>query len=162
MTRAPGYILIPVVMMITLIAAVAFMLNRQVSMGGAAFGPQHEGDKVFVGAQAGLVHASWLARNGACIGDANTGNVSLEDVTYFGEVKAPASTTTVTLSADRDAYIDEGSPTSNAGSASALKVRTDELGSTRRALYHFDLSGVTGGDRVASATLHLYVETNDP
>ncbi len=162
MTRAPGYILVPVVMMIAVIAAVAFMLNRQVSMGGAAFGVQHEVDKVFVGAQAGLVHASWLARNGACIGDANTGTVSLEDVTYLGEVKASASTTTVTLSPDRDAYIDEGSPTSNFGSASPLEVRTDDSGSSKRALYHFDLSGITGGDRVASASLYLYVDTNDP
>ena len=61
MTRARGYILIPVVMMIAVVAAVAFMLNRQVSIGGAAFGAQREGAKAFASAQAGLAHAAWLA-----------------------------------------------------------------------------------------------------
>ena len=65
------------------------------------------------------------------------------------------SCTTVTLSASADAWIDSGSPSSNKGTDSILKVQA-KSGSNNRALLRFDLPAVPPGCTIQSATLRLY------
>ncbi|SDU85946.1 right-handed parallel beta-helix repeat-containing protein [Jiangella alkaliphila] len=67
----------------------------------------------------------------------------------------PACTTqTVTLNAVADSWIDQGSPSSNKGTDSNLKVMS-KSGSNLRALVRFDLPDLADGCAVSSATLRL-------
>jgi hypothetical protein len=63
--------------------------------------------------------------------------------------------TTVTLSAEADAWIDQNSPTNNFGTDSILKVQS-KSGNNFRALIRFALPGTPAGCVVQSATLRLY------
>jgi PKD repeat protein/predicted MPP superfamily phosphohydrolase len=58
-----------------------------------------------------------------------------------------------TLTAVADARVSEGSPTSNAGTASELRVKT-QAGSSYQSFLRFDLSGLSGS--VSSARLRLF------
>jgi hypothetical protein len=60
-----------------------------------------------------------------------------------------------TLTANADAWIDQGSPTSNKGSDSILKVMS-KSGSNLRALVRFNLPAMPQGCSVQSATLRIY------
>jgi hypothetical protein len=62
---------------------------------------------------------------------------------------------TLTVSADADAWIDQGSPSDNKGSDSILKVQS-KSGSNMRALIRFGLPGLPQGCVVQSATLRVY------
>jgi hypothetical protein len=63
---------------------------------------------------------------------------------------------TVTYSADADAWIDQGSPSSNKGTDSSLKVMS-KAGANLRSLVHFALpAALPEGCVVQSATLRLY------
>jgi CSLREA domain-containing protein len=68
---------------------------------------------------------------------------------------APVSCTTVTLSANADAWIDSGSTSSNKGTDSILKVQA-KSGGNNRALVSFNLPPLPSGCTVQSATLRLY------
>jgi hypothetical protein len=61
----------------------------------------------------------------------------------------------VTLSANADAWLDSGSPLTNKGTDSILKVQA-KSGSNARALVRFDLPPVPQGCTIQSATLRLY------
>jgi hypothetical protein len=63
-----------------------------------------------------------------------------------------------TLTATADAWIDSGSPTSNKGSDSILKVMS-KSGGNLRALVRFNLPAMPQGCSVESATLRLYAKS---
>lgn len=67
-------------------------------------------------------------------------------------VVAPSYSTT--LSAVKDAFVDEGFPSANYGTFHELSVGLSS-GSERRALIQFDLSTLPANARITSATLHL-------
>ncbi len=79
-----GFILMPVVIAIVLIATIAFMLNNQSAINVNQTGDLLESEQADQIARAGLAHATWGVQNSACAGDlamttvpfgqANTGN----------------------------------------------------------------------------------------
>ena len=71
-----------------------------------------------------------------------------------------ATTTPYQFSPDRDTWIGELLPTLNYGADNELKVR-NTVGDSYRSFYHFDLSTIPAGNRVATATAWFYVTAND-
>ncbi len=64
--RSGGYLLLPVVLVIAVVAAVAFLMNRESTIDIRAAGAAAEGDAARYIAEAGLRHALWTANTGAC------------------------------------------------------------------------------------------------
>jgi hypothetical protein len=71
---------------------------------------------------------------------------------------APVTLTTVTLTAVADTYANQGSPTSNFGTATTLNVRSASSGN-RRSFVRFNLSAIPTSARVQQATLQLTMST---
>ncbi len=64
--RSRGYLLLPVVLVIAVVAAVAFLMNRESAMDLRTTGSAAEIDAARYVAEAGLSHALWKANAGAC------------------------------------------------------------------------------------------------
>ena len=157
-----GFILLPVVLAIVLIATIAFMLTHEsainvdmtVNTEVAA-----EADQV---AQAGLAHAVWGAQNSGCAGDMAMTTVPFAQGSYTATVDAGGSTTTqYTFTPDRDGIIEETTPDHNHADHDTIKVQNapDDI---EQALYHYDLSSIPPDQRVVTATAWFYVDTEDP
>jgi hypothetical protein len=116
-----------------------------------------EAEKVEQVARAGLAHATWGAQNSGCAGDMSMSTVPFGEGNYTATVDSAAATTQYTLNPDRDTFIREINPDNNYGTDAGIFS-----GAGRRGLIHFDLASITAGSRVVSATLWLYVSTNDP
>jgi hypothetical protein len=156
-----GYILLPVVLMLSLLAAIAFLVNRQNGISLQMTANEAEVDQALAVAGAGLEHAKWLVQDNVCDGDLILGATALGDHSYTVTVDAAATTTNhYTLQPDRDAAIQETAPDQNFGNSTAMEVKT-QAGDSRRALYYFVLSTIPAQTRVTSATLWLHVIDND-
>ncbi len=66
--QAKGYLLLPVVLVIAVVAAVAFLMNRESAVDIRTAGAAAEVDSAHYVAEAGLRHALWKANSGACSG----------------------------------------------------------------------------------------------
>lgn len=77
-----GFILIPVVLTLTLLAAIAFMLSRQGAINADSVVREHQPDVAAYVAEAGLSHALWQANQANCTGYSNLTNVALGQHAY--------------------------------------------------------------------------------
>ncbi|MDX1528401.1 MAG: DNRLRE domain-containing protein, partial [Gammaproteobacteria bacterium] len=68
MNRSSGYLLLPVVMVIAVVAAVAFLMNRESAVDIRTAGAIAEADAARYVAEAGLRHAMWRTITGTCSG----------------------------------------------------------------------------------------------
>lgn len=66
--RSEGYLLLPVVLVIAVLAAVAFLMNHESALDIRTASSSAEGDAARYVAEAGLRHALWKADTGACSG----------------------------------------------------------------------------------------------
>jgi hypothetical protein len=66
--RSKGYLLLPVVLVIAVVAAVAFLMNRESAVDIRAAGSAAEGDAARYVAEAGLRHVLWKSNTDACSG----------------------------------------------------------------------------------------------
>ena len=106
-----GYILLPVVLLITLVSVIAFMLNNETALDGGATASVAESAEVRHIAEAGLAHAAWGVQNAGCRGDMAMPGVPFAGGSYTATVDAGGvSSTTATFTADRDTWINESSP----------------------------------------------------
>jgi hypothetical protein len=157
-----GYILLPVVLFITVIATVAFLINNDSAINADITAAEIAAETVQQVARAGLAHAVWGVQNSECAGDMGMTTVPFGSGNYSATVDSAATTTVYSpFLPDRDTYIREDNPDANKGSDSVLSVE-NAAGGNRRAMYHFDLSSIPNTARVASATVRLYVTANDP
>jgi hypothetical protein len=85
------------------------------------------------------------------------GNVDGSPASYGWTVEPPPSCgSQATVSANADAWIDRGSPTSNKGTDSILKVMSKSPSNDVRGLVRFQMPTVPNGCAVESATLRLH------
>jgi hypothetical protein len=167
-TRVPespkGFVLIPVVLAIALVAVIAFMLNNQSVFEVNVTTSVTEGAEVEAVARAGLAHARWQIGAGDCQGDLTMTSVPFGPggaYSYNGTINAGGGAASrYTFVSDRDSWIRQSTPDTNYGSDSALSVRNSST-NNRRALYHFDLSAIPVGAKVVSATLRIYAGQPD-
>ena len=157
-----GYILMPVVLAITLIATIAFMINYDSSLETRSIAGELEPAQAQHIAQAGLAHAIWQTQNSGCAGDMAMTTVPFGPGDYTTTVDSAATVTVYSpFLPDRDTWIDGTNTTANHSGNTTLRVKND-AGGGFRGLTHFDLSSITAGSRVATATLWFYLTDNDP
>jgi hypothetical protein len=84
-----------------------------------------------------------------------TSTLTVQPPTPTGTAAASCTTTTVTISPSSDAWIDQGSSSSNKGSDSILKVMS-KSNNNLRALLQFNIPTSPQGCVIQSATLRLY------
>ena len=184
-----GFVLVPVVLGISLIAMIAFLLTREASLDVRVASGALQADRGLYVAEAGLAHQRWLLDQSNCAGYTNLSSEPFGSHTYSTTV-TPTSGSPVTITATaaladgtvgsysrsdvpvyddpgvavlqpagRDSWINSGSPTQNNGTDTDLEVNGD----TKRALLWFDLaSAIPGGARITDAQLGLHLQTLGP
>ena len=162
--RHKGFVLLPVVLAITLIAVIAILLNDQRVTdlnGTVAVTEAREAVEV---AQTGQVHAQWRLNTNGCRGDLVMGTMPFgpggaQSYTVMADAGG-VSTSNYTFPPDSDTWISESYPDSNYGSDTTLRIN-NTAGDRNHALYHFDLSSIPAGSTVVTATLRLYITQYD-
>ena len=91
-----GYILLPVVLVLALMAANAFVMNRESAVDARLTSDRHGIDLASCAAEAGLQHAMWQAQNSGCTGYTGLTNVSFAGGTYDVAV-APTQASPITV-----------------------------------------------------------------
>jgi|CXWL01.1.fsa_nt_gi hypothetical protein len=93
-----GFILLPVVLAITLIAALSFLMNREGSMAVNQLGGETDGTQALYTAKAGINHMQWQANNANCTGYSNLNTVNLGTNSYNATI-SPTSNSPVSIQA---------------------------------------------------------------
>lgn len=108
-----------------------------------------------------LAHVSERTRHSALALRWRSGVAIAGVLAVFGLATQAEAQTTVTLSPTADSYIQQGTPTTNYGTATTMLVRIDTANSLSRAGYlQFDLSSLPAGT-ITSAQLRVY-GSHDP
>ncbi len=163
--KQQGYILLPVVIIITMISIVALMMNVESALEVGASGGEQDSDTARYVAEAGLNHALWQVEQAGCgpytdiVGEAFGGHSY--DVVITPN-QADGILTTYAVQVGDDAYIKEDTPTQNYGNEQQLSVLNENL-INQRALYQSDIlgAGIPVGVTVNSAILYLFVDDAD-
>ncbi len=160
-SKQKGYILLPVVIIISLISIVALMMNMESALGTGASTSERESDQSRYVAEAGLQHALWQVEQAGCgpysdiVGEV-FGNNSYDAGITPNQVSGAVTAYTVGVS--DDAYIKKSTPAQNYGSDAQLRTYAD-LVNLERAIYRFDLdaAGIPNGAHVVSAMFNIFV-----
>ncbi|MDH3870730.1 MAG: DNRLRE domain-containing protein, partial [Gammaproteobacteria bacterium] len=160
--RQHGFVLLPVVLAITLVAVIAFMLNNQGTVNVDVTAGVTDSVRADQVARAGLAHANWGAQNSGCSGDMTMNTVSFGQAGtdyYSATIKTPGGTTTAhpDLVSDQDAWFRSDNITTNNGTANTYHLRK-ESGALEYAVVRFDLSALPAGAQINSATARFYVK----
>ncbi len=93
-----GFILLPVVMAITLVAAIAFLMSREGAMAVNALGGEMQSTQASMAAKAGMNHMLWQATNANCSGYTNLATTNLGNSSYSATI-TPTSNSPVSFKA---------------------------------------------------------------
>ena len=156
-----GFVLLPVVLAITLIATIAFMLNNQSAINVDITAGVTEAVQAEHVARSGLIHATWGAQNSGCAGDMGMTTVPFGQGgigSYTATITTPGGTTTgyPNLAADQDAWFRSDNITNNNGTSASYHLRR-ESGNLEYAVVRFDLSSLPAGAQINSAIARFYV-----
>ncbi len=161
--QTSGFILLPVVVTITLIAVLAFMMSYEGAMETRMAGSELESDQAQYAATAGLEHAQWRIEQNGCGPYTDITSAPLGDQSYSASITTNgggSSITSYTVPVSDDDYIQEDTPTQNYGSTAQLLAYNQLLSNVdKRVLYRFDIenSGIPTGATVVSAVVKLFV-----
>jgi len=164
--RQRGFVLLPVVLAITLVAVIAFMLNNQGTVNVDVTAGVTDSVRADQVARAGLAHAAWGTQHSGCAGDRTLTTVPFGQAgtdSYAATIASPGGATTTTrYYADQDTWIDENSPDTNHASDNTLRVQNDPgSGENLHGLLRFDLSSLPAGTQINSAVAGFFVKVND-
>ncbi|NNG13085.1 MAG: hypothetical protein HKM88_07535, partial [Halobacteria archaeon] len=107
--RQHGFVLLPVVLAIALIAVIAFMLNNQSAINLDITAGVTDAARAEHITRAGLAHTTWGVQHSGCMGDMTMTTVPFGQGSYTATVATGGATTTqYTLTPDRDGIIEEG------------------------------------------------------
>lgn len=93
-----GFILLPVVLAITLVAAVAFLMNREGAMAVNELGGEVQATQASFAAKAGVNHMLWQANNANCTGYTNLAATAFGTNSYSATI-TPTSNSPVSVKA---------------------------------------------------------------
>ena len=165
MTRSAkqtGYILLPVIVVITLVAAIALLMNTESALESNTAGSELDAQQAQYVAEAGLNHALWLAQQQGCGPYADLTNEPLGNDKYTTNLITDlGSTTGYSSNVDQDTWIRSANPDQNNGTGNDLHVLF-ESGDSERALLRFDLSSIPATSTILSATAWFYVNQPHP
>jgi hypothetical protein len=91
-----GFILLPVVLAITLIAAIAFLMNREGAMAVNELGGEMQTTQASLAAKAGMSHILWQSTNANCTGYTNLATTNLGNNSYSATI-SPTSNSPVSI-----------------------------------------------------------------
>lgn len=158
-----GYILLPVVITIALLAMFAYLMNSESTMENRNIRSDLEKDRLRYLTQSGVNHALWQLQHSGCTAPANISSQNFAQGSYsidFLFNNAGGLTQTITVPVSDDAWIKSDTATQNYGSDAQLSTYYDSnTGVTERSLYRFDLAaaGIPANSLLVSAVFKLYV-----
>jgi Domain of unknown function (DUF5050) len=98
-----GFILLPVVMTLTLIAAIAYLINREGAMTVTDLGGEMQSTQAVLAAKAGINHMLWQANNANCTGYSNLAATTLGANSYSATISPNANSPVVIKATGTDA-----------------------------------------------------------
>jgi len=157
-----GYILMPVIVVITLVAAIALLMNTESALESNTAGSELDAQQAQYVAQAGLNNALWLSRQQGCSAYTDLTNVSLGNDQYTTILTTDLGTTTnYSIPVDQDAWIRSSNPSANNAIDDGLHTRFED-GDSERSLLRYDLSALPANASILSATAWFYVTNPHP
>ena len=161
-SRAQGYILLPVAVALALIAVIAFITSRETTVETKIGASEMTATRAEFVTQAGLQHAMRNLAQQGCGPYTDLSTVAFGSAQYsVNSTTGLGATQQYTLAVDQDTWIDESQPGDSNGGDSDLGIGFDGSAESR-ALVRFDLSPVTAGSSVLSATAWFYVSAAHP
>lgn len=160
--RRRGYILLPVVLLISLVAVAAFILNNESVVETNVTNASVEIEKVEYVASAGLQHATWQIDQAGC-GPFTDVSQSFGKGSYSSQIttnNVGGNVSSITVPVSGDSFIQKDNSTANYGSNAELQVGGSYFGSNyERAIYRFDMenAGIAPGATIVSAVARFYV-----
>lgn len=161
--RPNGYILLPVVLLITLVAAAAFMLNNESVLETSVSIGSIEDERVNYVTDAGTQHALWQVAQAGCGPYTDISAEAFGDHSYSATItpnNAGGSLSTFTVAVTDDAWIKSETPSQNYGNDAQLTTYFNfSPSTTQRTLYRFDVeaAGIASGAMVVSAMARIFV-----
>ena len=157
-----GYILLPVIVVITLVAAIALLMNTESALESNTAGGELDAQQARYVAEAGLNHALWLNQQQGCGPYGNLTNEPLGNDKYTTFLATDlGSTTSYSITVDQDTWINSNQPDDNKGSDSVLRFAFVG-GDSERPLLRYDLSSIPANSTILSATAWFYVDQPHP
>jgi hypothetical protein len=157
-----GYILLPVVLAITLVAVIALLLNHDNSVNLKTLRNDMQVAEAEYVAQAGLQHALWQTQRQGCGPYTDITNQALSSDNYTTTLTTDlGSTSSYTLTVDQDTWIRSDHITQGNPTDSNLHIKLD-AGKFERPLYRYDLSSISAGSTILSAAAWFYVTKEHP
>jgi Tfp pilus assembly protein PilX len=157
-----GYILLPVVVLLTLVAGVAFTINHESALDSGITSSQLEAKQAEYVARAGLNHGLWLVGQQGCGPYTDLSNQPLDSHSYTTTLTTGlGSTTAYTLAVDQDTWIRSDQPTDNKATDGQLHIRY-QTGIIERPMYRYDVSPIPADSSILSATAWFYVSAAHP
>ncbi|MBT8437147.1 MAG: DNRLRE domain-containing protein, partial [Gammaproteobacteria bacterium] len=160
--KQTGYILLPVIVVITLVAAIALLMNTESALESNTAASELNAQQAQYVAEAGMNHALWLARQQGCGPYGNLTNEPLANDNYSSTLTTDlGSTNAVTINVDQDSWISSDSPADNKGNDQNLHIRF-EGGVIERPMFRYDLSPIPAKAVILSVTAWFYVDQEHP
>ncbi|MCP4407748.1 MAG: DNRLRE domain-containing protein [Gammaproteobacteria bacterium] len=160
--RQSGFILLPVVLTITLVATIAFLMNHESAIHLKILSNDFEVTQAEYLTQAGLNHALWQATQQGCGPYTDITNQPLGSGSYTTTLTTNlGSTTNYSIAVDQDSWIRSDQPTVNKATDSKLHIRYDG-GTIERPMYRYGLSSLPVNATILSARAWFYVSKQHP
>ncbi len=157
-----GFVLLPVVLAITLIAAIAYMLNREGAVGARMASGILQSEQARHVAQAGLEHAEWAAQASGCGPYMNFTNQAFGNHNYSTTLTTDLGTTSsYSIAVDQDGWISSVLRANNYAGDIKLDLRY-QTGIIERPMLRYDLSSVPANAAILSARAWFYVNMGHP
>jgi len=157
--KQTGYILLPVIVVITLVAAIALLMNTESALESNTAGSELEARQAQYVAEAGMSHALWLARQQGCGPYSDLIGQPLGNDKYTTRLTTDlGSISGYSTLVDQDSWILNDNPSQNHASDTSLHVSSDG-GDIERSLLRYDLSPVPAKAAILSATAWFYVDS---
>ena len=157
-----GYILLTVIVTISLVAAIALMMNYESAIETSTTGSEFETQQARYVTEAGLNHALWQTAQQGCGTYSNLSNVSFGNDQYSSSLITDiGSTSSYSVLVDQDSWIKSDLPTNNYANDTNLHIKVDS-GGVERSMVRFDLGPIPANAAILSATAWFYVIKQHP
>ncbi|MCP5093087.1 MAG: DNRLRE domain-containing protein, partial [Gammaproteobacteria bacterium] len=155
--KQTGYILLSVIVVITLVAAIALLITTESVLESNTAGSELDAQQAQYVAGAGLNHALWLNRQQGCGPYGDLTNEPLGNDKYSSSLTTDlGSTDAVTVNVDQDSWIRNDDTPKTHPSDSKLHIRF-EGGTIERPVYRYDLSSIPASASILSAIAWFHV-----
>jgi len=160
--KQTGYILLPVIVVITLVAAIALLMNTESALESNTAASELDTQQVRYVAEAGLNHAQWLMQQQGCGAYTNISNQAIANGSYSTVLTTDlATTTSYTIAVDQDTWIRNDFPGNNHSGDARMHTKY-EAGKIENILVRYDLSAIPAKAAILSARAWFYVDKKHP